>query len=200
MSAETKRVRPEPPRKGKRPLVGLAASREGARLAAAVLEVLGGARTPPQAAEALGVSLAHYYNLERRSLGGLVAACEPRPRGRSTPPGRRIEELSRENARLASDNRRLMALLRASQRAVGLAPPPSGSSRATDGARKRRKRKPTVRALRMAQAIRAVSSGDESATLAVPSTSLESVAPGRRTGGTRTPEPGAEAGGGPGGA
>ena len=52
------------------------------RLAAVILDVLAGSRTPPQAAEALGVSLPRYYQLEARALGGLVAACESRPRGR----------------------------------------------------------------------------------------------------------------------
>ena len=58
------------------------ASREAKRLAAVLLDVLAGARTPPQAAEVLGVSLPRYYQLEDRGLAGLVAACEARPRGR----------------------------------------------------------------------------------------------------------------------
>jgi hypothetical protein len=58
------------------------ATREAKRLAAVVLDVLAGSRTPPQAAEALGVSLPRYYQLEARALGGLLAACESRPRGR----------------------------------------------------------------------------------------------------------------------
>jgi hypothetical protein len=61
---------------------GDGASREAKRLAAVLLDVLAGARTPPQAAEALGVSLPRYYQLEGRGLTGLVAACEARPRGR----------------------------------------------------------------------------------------------------------------------
>lgn len=55
---------------------------EAKRLAAVVLDVLAGSRTPPQAAETLGVSLPRFYQLEARAVGGLIAACESRPRGR----------------------------------------------------------------------------------------------------------------------
>jgi hypothetical protein len=44
------------------------------RQAAAILEVLAGARTPTEAATALAVSLPRYYQLESRALEGLVAA------------------------------------------------------------------------------------------------------------------------------
>ena len=50
------------------------ASRGAKQLAAVVLDVLAGSRTPPQAAETLGVSLPRYYQLEAGALGGLVAA------------------------------------------------------------------------------------------------------------------------------
>src|ERR1700675_2184497 len=53
------------------------------RRAAAVLEVLGGAKRPVEAAENLGIALPSYYLLEARALEGLVSACEPKPRGRS---------------------------------------------------------------------------------------------------------------------
>src|SRR5262245_47690243 len=59
------------------------AGREAKRLAASVLEVLAGARTPAQAAAALGLSLPRYYQLEGRALRGLLAGCEPRPKGRT---------------------------------------------------------------------------------------------------------------------
>src|ERR1700674_189164 len=52
------------------------------RLAAAILEVLAGVRTPQQAAEAVVLSLQRYYQVEAGALRGLLAACEPRPRGR----------------------------------------------------------------------------------------------------------------------
>src|SRR5207248_1760535 len=57
-------------------------SREARRLAAAILEVLAGARTPTQAAQALGLSLVRYYQVESRAMHGLVAACEARPKGK----------------------------------------------------------------------------------------------------------------------
>jgi hypothetical protein len=49
-------------------------SREARRLAAAVLEVLAGVRSPSDAARVLGLSLARYYQLEQRALAGLVTA------------------------------------------------------------------------------------------------------------------------------
>src|SRR5207244_11151087 len=57
-------------------------SREVQRLAAAILEVLAGARTPAQAASALNVSVPRYYQGKARALRGLVAVCAPQPRGR----------------------------------------------------------------------------------------------------------------------
>src|SRR5262249_23557609 len=71
--------RPGPPT----PAAGSAASREARQRAAAILEVLAGARTPAQAAEALGLSLPRYYQLENVALQGLVGACEPVSRGRA---------------------------------------------------------------------------------------------------------------------
>ena len=50
---------------------------EAQRLAAAILEVLAGVRSPPAASELLGISLPRYYQLEARALEGLVAALGP---------------------------------------------------------------------------------------------------------------------------
>ncbi len=52
---------------------------EAQRLAATILEVLAGLRSPPEASQALAVSLPRYYQLEARALEGLVAALAPRP-------------------------------------------------------------------------------------------------------------------------
>lgn len=61
------------------------------RRAAAVLEVLGGAKSPFEAAEVLGIALPSYYLLEARALEGLVSACEPKRRGRAVAgKGRRV--------------------------------------------------------------------------------------------------------------
>ena len=48
--------------------LGKDASREAQQLAAAILEVLAGARTPGQAAEALGLSLPRYFQVETRAM------------------------------------------------------------------------------------------------------------------------------------
>ena len=64
-------------------------SREAKRLAAAILEVLAGVRTPAEAAQALSIPLPRYYHLEVRALHGLLTGCEPRPRG---PNPRKTDE------------------------------------------------------------------------------------------------------------
>jgi hypothetical protein len=119
------------------------------RRAAAVLEVLGGARTPSDAAEALGISLPRYYLLEARALEGLVTSCEPRSRGRSSGEGRTLRALRQENDQLRQDLSRTQALARAVQRAAGM-PADGNDSPLTDG-RVRRHRKPHARALRAAR-------------------------------------------------
>ena len=71
------------------------ASVEAKRLAAAVLEVLAGARLPSEAASVLEISLARYYQLETRALAGLVSACEGRRRGRGRKSGSEVADLRR---------------------------------------------------------------------------------------------------------
>src|SRR5262249_13217632 len=118
-------------------------------------EVLAGARLPSEAAGQLGLSLARYYQIEARALAGLVAACEPRRRGRAAPPGNDPVALRRECERLRREGARQQALVRAAQRAVGLAPSPAEAAPAPAGAgRKRRRRRPTARALRAAALLR----------------------------------------------
>ncbi len=126
---------------------------EGRLLAAAILEVLAGMRTPTDAARALTVSVPRYYALEARGLEGLVLACEPRGRkGRRRNPEREVERLRKEVERLEKECARRQALLRAASRAVGLGP----ASAKPDGKRRRR---PVVRALKAAGVLR---SGPES--------------------------------------
>jgi hypothetical protein len=144
--------RPQPPRAPARRTTGGAdlgqeASKEARHLAAVLLEVLAGARTPLQAADALAVSLPRYYQLEARGLRGLLAACEARPRGRQADPQTTVAALERDKARLQRDLARQQSLARLTQRVVGLgppAPPPQATGK------KRRKRKPTARALTVA--------------------------------------------------
>jgi hypothetical protein len=124
-------------------------SRDAKRLAAAILEVLAGLRTPAQAAEATGVSLPRYYQLEAQALAGLVRGCERHPKGRRREPADAAAALAKENERLRRDLGRQQSLLRLAQRSVGLGPP------APLPAKGRRKRKPTTRALVAAARLRA---------------------------------------------
>lgn len=139
-----KKAKPGKPR-AKGPAVD-GGSREARRLAAAILEVLGGARMPSDAASALGISLPRYYLLETRGLNGLVEACEPKPLGRVRSPENELAAVQNDLERLKRENARLAALVRVAQRTIGLAAPPPPKPTA-DG-KKKRKRKPTVRALR----------------------------------------------------
>jgi hypothetical protein len=126
--AKPRRKPPRPPR-----LSDLKEGSDGARrLCALVLEVLAGVRTPTDAAGVLGVSLARYYALEAQALLGLERL------------GRELERLHREAARQ-------QALLRAQGRAVGI--PPPVKPMAKPQGKKRRPRRPAVRALRAAKAL-----------------------------------------------
>lgn len=125
------------------------ASREAKRLAAVLLDVLTGSRTPPQAAEALGVSLPRYYQLEERGFRGLVAACEARPRGRQPDAAAERDALTKENERLKRELARQQALVRLTQRTVGIAPPAPAKA-----AGRKRKTRPRVRALRRAERLK----------------------------------------------
>lgn len=143
-------------------------SREAQRLAAAILEVLAGVRTPTEAAEALDLSLPRYYLLEQRALEGLVAGCEPRPVGKAVSQRHQIDVLQKEVARLKQDCARQQALVRASQRTIGLNPPAtakpakaSSKPPATSNAKRPRKRKPVIRALKAVAALLSTSSVTE---------------------------------------
>jgi hypothetical protein len=124
-------------------------SREARRLTALVLEVLAGQRTPSDAAAALGVSVARYYALESRALHGLLAACEPRAPGRRRrSPERELEALRKQVERLERECTRSQALLRLSQRAIGVT---ASKPQKPNGARTKRARRPVVRALKAAK-------------------------------------------------
>lgn len=132
---------------------------ETKRLATAILEVLAGVRTPADAAKTLEISLPRYYLLEQRALAGLLAACEPRTKGPPRSAEREIAKLERELASSQRECARQQSLLRAAQRAVGLAPPPPPKATLKNGAKTPRRRRPTARALRAARAIAVNSSG-----------------------------------------
>ena len=122
--------------------------KEARQVAAAILEVLAGARTPREAASALGWSVVRYYQVEGRALRGLVAACAPAPRGRQPSAEAELGRLRREQARLEREVARQRALVRVVQRQVGLPPVP-----AQPAGQKTRRRKAT-RALVVAERLR----------------------------------------------
>jgi hypothetical protein len=139
-----------------------AASSPAKRQAAAILEVLAGVLRPAEAAKLLETSLPRYYLWEKRALAGLLAACEPAPRGPRNDAARQIATLQRENRRLQRECDRQQALVRAAERALGLARPApvksSGKAKAESsagsGKSRKRVRRPTVRALKASQALR----------------------------------------------
>jgi hypothetical protein len=103
--------------------LGKEATRQARRVAAMILEVLAGARTPTEAAGALELCVPRYYQLESRALRGLLAACEPSPKGRQPCAERELVNLRRDKDRLEREVLRQKALVRAAQRTIGLAPP-----------------------------------------------------------------------------
>lgn len=125
-------------------------SKEARRLSVAILEVLAGVRTPQDAAGALGMSASRYYVLETRALQGLVEVLEPREKGRTASPEMRARRLEEDNARLTRECARYQALARAAQRSAGVA-----LASAPKVAGKRRAKRPTVRALRAVDALKA---------------------------------------------
>lgn len=126
------------------------------RFAATILEVLGGLRSPPEAAEALAVSLPRYYQLESRALEGLVAALAPRPQGKQPLLQNRIAALEKQLEAARRQCARQEALVRVTQRALGLAQAARPSEPPRD-ARGRKKRRPSVRALKAARHLHAQS-------------------------------------------
>jgi hypothetical protein len=130
--------------------IGKTSSPEAKKLAAVVLEVLGGVRTTTDAAEALECSLPRYYHLEARALEGLLVACEPRKKGRVWSPNRELELLHKKCERLEREVGRQQALVRAAHRTVGLTP--STPSKPVAG--KKRPRRPTTRALVAAETLK----------------------------------------------
>jgi hypothetical protein len=156
------------------------AGTEAKRTAAVILEVLAGVRTPVSAAAALGIPVPRYYVWEARAVQGLVAACEPRPRGRMVSADRQLASLERDLALARRDLARHQALARTAQRALGLTataePHPSagaargktrGTSRDACARTPKRRRRPTVRALRAARLLGAEDSSGVISPLAV---------------------------------
>jgi len=135
---------------------------EANRIAVAILEVLAGLRTPAEAAQALQISVPRYYVLETRALEGMVAGCEPKPLGKQPTPETRIAALEKELQQVRHQCDRQQALVRVAQRTMGLSLPAARSGKqkadADRAPAKRRRRRPTVRALRAAKTLRENSS------------------------------------------
>jgi len=136
--------------------LGRGASPEAQRLAAAVLEVLAGVRTPRQAAEALGIALPRYFQWETRAIQALVGACEPRPRGRVRNADKELSAVKKQYERLQRELTRQQTLVRLAQRTVGLTPPKAAHP-AGGKDKKKRVRRPAIRAYRAAQALHQLS-------------------------------------------
>lgn len=118
------------------PAPAAGASSQARRQAAMILEVLAGVRRPSEAAQVLEISLPRYYQLEQRALAGLVAACEPAPRGPRVDLTRRIKGLEREKGRLQRECDRQQALVRAAQRTLGLTLPSAAAPGNWEGGRR----------------------------------------------------------------
>lgn len=133
------------------------ATTQAQKRAAVILEVLGGIRSAQEAAAALAISANHYYILERQALAALVAACELQPRGKQPDPAKELEALRQELAQARQECQRQAALVRATQRAIGLppVPAPAEKQKGTSGSKsgRRRRRLTSVRALRAARAL-----------------------------------------------
>ena len=156
---------PPAPRKGGRPKgqpkpkppPEVTASSQARRIAAVLLEVLAGLRATGSAAKELGVTPMRYYQLEERAIGGLIAACEPRPSGLQ-PERRDALELAglREQVRKqAQELNQARSVLRTTRRQLGVATAPEpivvkpGKPRKDGKPSKHKVRRPTVRALTM---------------------------------------------------
>ena len=144
------------PRSTKKPHGIVGGTREANRLAVVILEVLAGVRSPSEAAKILEITAPRYYQLETRALVGLVEALEPRPKGKQPTPETRIAKLERALAESHRECGRQQALVRAAQRTLGIRTAPQSQAKQTTKDRAgRKKRRPTVRALKAAKVLAA---------------------------------------------
>src|SRR5262249_15688430 len=100
-----------------------------------------GAGAPTRAAGARGLPLRGYYQRENVAWRGLVGACEPVPRGRARSAESELAALRKQQQRLQRELARQQALVRLTQRTVGLASPPAPPARGKGDAGKGRKRR-----------------------------------------------------------
>jgi len=106
-----------------RPPAPLPGGQQAKQRAAIVLAVLSGDCPIDEASRRLGISPTRYYHLERQALEGLIHALdEPLEK-------RRMAAICREQVQLEHEVLRLQALVRATQKAVALPPPPKRTGR-----------------------------------------------------------------------
>ena len=119
-----------------------------------------------------------YYQLESRALEGLVAALTPRPMGKQPSLENRVKLLEKQLAAAHRQCARQEALVRVTQRTLGLATP-AKSTRPERDPRGRKKRRPVVRALKASRALQAQAAAHDAAANAgqVDPTSLQPTAP-----------------------
>jgi len=137
----------------------LTGSAQAKRMLALLLEALGGLRTTQEAAAGMGVALVRYYQLETRALQAMLAALEPRPKGRRPRSEAQCQaEQAQEKEQLARELRRYKSLCRSLQRTVGVpaaaraAPKnPKGTKGKTRRIRKASRGERVVATLRTAQ-------------------------------------------------
>ncbi len=168
----------------------VAASSQARRIAAVLLEVLAGLRATGSAAKELGITPMRFYQIEERAIGGLIAACEPRPSG--LQPERRdaleLASLREQVRKQAQELNQARSVLRTTRRQLGVATAPEPiavkpGTRKDGKPTKAKVRRPTVRALTM---VRRLMKADATAAAASDGAASTASAPGA----TSTPEPG----------
>jgi hypothetical protein len=152
MKKKTAKSKPAHRPQMKRAVRPLATPSEAQRLAATILEVLSGMRSPTEASHVLSISLPRYYQLEARALEGLVAALAPRSIGKQPSLENRVKLLEKQLAAAHRQCARHEALVRLTQRTLGFTAVTPAKSVEQD-ASGRKKRRPTVRALKAARAL-----------------------------------------------
>ena len=171
------------------------ASPQAKSTAAVILEGLTGLRSAPDAARALGITVARYYTVEAQAVAGLLAACEPGSPGPvpNAATERELTRLREEHRRQDQELARLRAVLRTTQRSLGLPmvastppvpgaakgaePKPSGVAKGKSAEKKRRRaRRPVVRALTVLRRLQAAQEAPQTPA-AAPATSTVSTTP-----------------------
>ncbi len=129
--------------RGRRVALGGEASERARKNAVGILQVLSGIRTPGEASAAMGVTVNRYYQLESRAVVAMLRSLEPLPRGRRRTADHELETMRRAKERAEREAARNLALVRASQRALGFREAP----RKEEGGKRRRRPRVRARAL-----------------------------------------------------